>query len=216
MLKNTFLLLSFLLFVLGAFVFVFIYFLLTSGKTLSSTNTFSRFSDKVPSLVIVWSCVVLYIFFSILVVILLNNAFIPMKVALSVQAVLLFFFATIVYFGYFANYRVSAVAKAGTELKQNIMEMRSLAQLLTFNSSSLPSQYDELRKKIKQIEEDLRYLSPVGEGRGDALEKQIIEKIKTAAQYCSAATEGAVSPGFAGTVAEIQILLKERKLLRNA
>jgi hypothetical protein len=182
---------------------------------LFSAVSIKNFSRKIPSLVMVWIGIFLYIPLSIIIIFLVKNSIFSLNTALIVQAVLLFFLVLNIYFGYFASSHAVQVAESETEKKLYLTEIKSKAASLTFKASDLPAAYEQIRKELTQTADDIRYISPVDGGNGMELELQILTSLDSLIQDCDSVSQGGRPIYLEDDTKKLRRLVKERKLLRN-
>lgn len=227
-----------ILFLLGAGVVVLAFTLNTGGRELARRDIFmwvsvavmyivvflpfffssiriGNFSGKIPSLVMVWAGVFLYVPVSVIVIVLLRTGIVSFNAALIIQAVLVFLFALVVYFGYFANFHVRSVAEEEAVLAERLTEVKSKALSLALAADRLPGEYEEARKILKRALDDIKYIAPVRNGAGTDVETEIASALDSIKMLCGMTGEGARPLSFEKEVDRLQTLVKERKLLRN-
>jgi low affinity Fe/Cu permease len=239
MTRNQSLLFKCLLFLAGAGIIVLAFFLFKGERELNGKDAFvwtsiglmylalslpfffsgisiKNFSGKIPSLTMVWLGIFLYIGSSIGVILLLVTAkIITINVAIIIQAVLVFLFAIDVYIAYFASSHVQKVATQEAGKQQYINQLKSKAQVLLLSVDKLPAEYEKARKILKQAIEEIRYISPVDSGAGDELELRIIQSLNIISEICGGVTTGAGTVSLDSEAERLNMLVKERKLLRN-
>ncbi|MDR0708070.1 MAG: hypothetical protein LBF60_09420 [Treponema sp.] len=231
-----------MLFLFGAGVVAFAFVLNTSGKVLTNTAMFTwisigimyliffipvffstiaiaNFSGKIPSLSIMWTGIIGYIIASIIVILLLSNAGISLRKALAGQSALLFLFAVCVFLAFFASSHARQVDEE--EKKKRQFGLKARAQLLSPSINSLPSEYEAVKTTIARALEEIKYLSPVDRFEGFDLELKIMYSLDALSDVCDAiaADEQAVHMEMSVSLEKearmLQMLVKERKLLRN-
>lgn len=226
-----------LLFVCGLGIIALAFFLITANKELTRKDVFtwisitvmycvfftpfffssiriSNFSDKIPSLPLVWTGISLYIIISIVLIILLGVGF-PFKAIIIIQAVILFLFMIDVYFAYFASSHAGRVGIEEATTRQYLTEIKTKAQLLSLTVNNLPAEYENAQKILKKTLEDIKYISPVEIGTADELELQIIVAIKSISEKCALIDENSHPSGLLQEAQNLQNLINMRKLLRN-
>jgi hypothetical protein len=174
-----------------------------------------NFSFKIPSLAMVWTGISLYVPASIVVIALLKNGKISFNTALITQAVLIFLFAIDIYFGYFANLHVQDVAREEEGLRQYLVEIKAKAASLSLAAQRLPSGYEKAQKELSRVLDDIKYITPVQNNLGTEGEINILSAIDSIKFLCETAAGGAHPASFEADVNKLQMLVKERKLLRN-
>jgi hypothetical protein len=238
MTRNSLSVFKYILFLLGAGIVFLVFKLNTGGQELTQNGRFmwisiavmylviflpfffssvriGNFSVKIPSLVMVWTGVFLYVPASIVVIVLLRAGIISFNAALIIQAVLVFFFALGIYFGYFANLHIGSVAREEAALMGHLTEIKSKALSLALAADGLPPECGKAQKRLKQALEDIKYITPVQNNAGTDLETGIISALDSIKLLCGTISGGAHSLSFENEVNKLQMLVKERKLLRN-
>jgi hypothetical protein len=227
-----------MLFAFGAGIVVLAFFLITDGQVRTREDGFmwisiafsylvffvpfffsvirqGNFSSKIPSLALVWLGIFIYIPLSIGVIVLLKTAVLPFNAAIIIQAVLIFVFATNVYFGYFANAHTQSVAREEAELREYLSEIKQKAAVLSLTVNALPGGFEKAQATLRRALDDIKYLSPVQGFVGKEAEKAIILSLDSIKSLCVAATEGARPSSFDKDADRLLTLVRERKLLRN-
>jgi hypothetical protein len=174
-----------------------------------------NFSAKIPSLSLVWFGISVYIPASVAVIVLLKTALISFDTALIIQAVLVFLFALDIYFGYFANSHVQDVAREEAGLLQHLVQIKAKAASLVLAADRLPAEYEQTRNTLKKSLDDIRYITPVQNNAGTDGEIKIISALDSIKLLCETIAEGARPSSFETEINKLQVLVKERKLLRN-
>ena len=229
----------FLLFLMGAGIIVLSFFLINVDRDLARIDVFvwlsialmylvfflpfffsainiANFSRKIPTLSMVWPGIILYIAASMVNILLLKNspAF-SLNTAIIIQAILLFLFFIDVYFAYFASSHVQSVAAEEAEKQHFIGQIKSKAQVLSISVNRLPDEYENARRTLKQTMEDIKYIFPVNGSASGNLEQMILISLNTLSELADDILSGAHSVSLEDETANLQTLVKERKLLRN-
>jgi hypothetical protein len=181
-----------------------------------SAINIGNFSGKIPVLSMVWLGIVFYIAASVTVIILLLKAnVISLNMAIIIQAVLLFLFLVDVYFAYFASSHVGAVAAEEAGKQQDISRIKSKALIFQLSVDRLPSDYEKARKILKRALDDIKYIYPVDGGVRSDLESKIMHSLDTLAELVGGIQSGAHTAALESEAENLQMLVNERKLLRN-
>jgi hypothetical protein len=180
-----------------------------------SVINIGNFSAKIPSLTMVWAGIFLYIPVSAAVILALKYSIIVFNTALIIQTILIFLFFLDVYFAYFANSHIQAVAVEESGKLQYVTEMKNKALLLVVKAGSLTETYEQIQTRIKKAAEDIRYFSPVDRGKSMESDLKIINSIENLSQLCDVVSEGGHPDSFDAEINKLQLLIKERKLLRS-
>jgi hypothetical protein len=228
----------FILFLLGAGVVALAFYLTNDGNELTGIDKFmwisisvmylflflpfffsviniGNFSTKIPSMTMVWIGIFLYIPASAAVILALKTSVIVFNTALIIQAVFVFLFFIDIYFAYFANSHIQTVAVEESGKLQYVTEMKNKALLLVVKAGSLTGAYEQIPARIKKAAEDIRYFSPVDRGKSMETDLKIINSIEDVSQLCDVVSEGGHPDSFDTEINKLEILIKERKLLRN-
>jgi hypothetical protein len=226
-----------ILFLFGAGIVVFAFFLSTQEKELTESIAFiwisiavmylvfftpfffsviriGNFSVKIPSLVLVWIGIIGYIVLSIINIFLLLNRM-SFAIVIITQCILLFLFFVDVYFAYFASGHVSSVAREEKQKQQYTNELKAKAQTLLLRVRALPVEYAEAQKQISMAIEECKYIYPIDNGAGDVLELKIIAALQSIEEICASIASGGRPTDLEQTARNLQMLVKERKLIRN-
>ena len=179
-----------------------------------SSIIIANFSGKIPSLAIAWTGIIVYIFASIVVIVLLSKG-ISVNAAIIIQGTLLFLFGIDVYFAYFASTHVQQVAAEENAKGQYITEIKSKSQVLALSVNNLSGEYENPQKILKQAIEDIKYLSPIKGDMYCEVELKIIIALNTISELCSSIATGGHPVSLESEAKQLQMLVKERKLLRN-
>ena len=236
MTRNQSLFFRFLLFLAGVGIIILAFFLTNVNRQLDRMDAFvwtsiimmylvffvpfffsviriANFSEKIPHLSIVWLGIFLYLTASVLLIFLLRIHTVTLNTAIIIQAVLLFFFLVDIYFAYFASSHVRSVAVEEDALRQYISEIKSKSQVLSLSVNRLPPEYEKVQKILKQTLEDIRFISPVKEA-GD-LEMKILRSLDFFCELCGGISSGVHPASLEVEASNLQMLVNERKLLRN-
>ena len=237
MTRNSLSVFKWILFILGAGIVFLTFKLNTGGRELTQSDEFmwtsiavmylvvflpfffssvriGNFSGKIPSLAMVWLGVSLYIPASIVVIALLVKGSLPINTAIIIQAVIVFFFAIDIYFGYFANLHMVSVAREEASLTRHLTGIKSKALSLSLAAGRLPPEYENTQKTLKQALDDIKYITPVRDDAGTDLETRIISALDSIKLLCETIGEGARPSSFENEINTLQALVKERKLLQ--
>ncbi|GHV79480.1 hypothetical protein AGMMS49944_12710 [Spirochaetia bacterium] len=237
MMKSRFSFFRAILFLVGAGVVVLAFYLTQGGREVTGVDKFTwvsisimylvlftpfffssirlaNFSEKIPNMVLSWLGIIVYVIASIIVLVLLKY-YLTLNQAIIIQAILVFLFLLDVYFAYFASAHVASVAREVESKRQYLTEIKSKAASLTLIVGNLPSQYEQVQKLINQVTDDIKYVSPVSGGAGTDAELQIISSLDNVKEYCDIACSGGNPASFESEVKKLQMLVKQRKLLRG-
>jgi hypothetical protein len=180
-----------------------------------SVINIGNFSTKIPSLTMVWAGIFLYIPASVVVILVLKYSIITFNAALIIQSIIVFLFLLDIYFGYFANSHIQAVAVEESRKLQYVTEMKNKALLLVVKAGSLTGAYEQIQARIKKAAESIRYFSPVDRGKSMETDLKIINSIENLSQLCDSVSEGGHPDSFDREIKNLEVLIQERKILRN-
>jgi len=138
-----------------------------------------------------------------------------LNTAIIIQSILLFLFLVNIYFAYFAVFHVHAVAIEEAGKQQYISQIKSKAQVFRLSVDRLPAEYENSQKILKRTLEDIKYIYPVDNGAGSDLESGILSSLNTLSEIVGNIQSGANSAEIKPEAENLQILVNERKLLRN-
>ena len=227
----------FLLFIAGAGVILLAFFLLRGGRELTRVSAFvwvsiglmylvialpfffstvraSGFSGRLPSRLLVWSAIPLYIMASVMIIRLLLLTIFSLYMAIVAQAALLFLFFVVIYFAYFASSHVRNVAAKEAGKLHYIRQIKLKAQSLLLSVNRLPSDYESAQNTLRRTLEDIKYIYPVNNDAGSDFERKILRSLDQLTELAAAIHSGAHA-ALESEAANLQILVNERKLLRN-
>lgn len=143
----------------------------------------SSFESLYPILITFASKVIYYWVVSVITLILLNLDVINMTVAVVAHLVMLLIIAIYTYFGMVASNHAQSVVKKKELDISLIDDLRAMSKIvnLEISSKSYPLQ---TRNKIAEVEDSLRFLSPVAKPMAEQIEREMLTKlsdIRTAA-----------------------------------
>jgi hypothetical protein len=128
---------------------------------------------------------------------------------------LLFLFFVCVYFAYFAVSHAGKVAVEEAEKRHSLTQIKSKARVLLLSADRLPAEFENAQRVLKLALDDIKYIYPVDGGAGDDLELRIMQSLNVLSQLCGNIQAGAHTAALEPEAVNLQILVKERKLLRN-
>jgi len=237
MTRNQLQLFRFILFLAGAGIIVFAFFLTKGDRELNRIDAFiwtsiglmylifslpfffsainiANFSGKIPSLALVWTGIFFYIIASVVLLLLLVYFHkLTINTAIIIQAVLLFIFSINVYFAYFASSHVGNVAAEEAGKQQYLNQIKPKAQTLQLLVNKLPADFNNAQKKLTQSIEQIKFIYPADKGAGTDLELQILQSLNKLSELCN--TQGAIPAVLEGEAEKLLMFVKERQLLRN-
>ncbi|MDR2798121.1 MAG: hypothetical protein LBB80_07235 [Treponema sp.] len=146
---------------------------------------------------------------------LLRFFIISLNGALVIQSTVFFAFLLSVYFGCFAASHAGNAAAEEKNKSRYLKEMKTMAASLALKAGSLSNEYEGIQKLIKQSVDDIGYLSPVDQNRSAEIDLKILDVVGNLLEFCDTVSEGGHLVQFEREVKALQMLIKERKLLRN-
>jgi len=175
-----------------------------------------NFSEKIPSLSMIWSGIVFYVIASTVVIILLLTVpQLTVRMSIVIQSILLFLFSIVIYFSYFASSKIASVAAEESGKQRYTNELKPKAQSLLLSVNQLPAEYEKAQNTLKQALEDIRYIYPVNGNAGSDLELRIMQSLNIVSELCGDISDGANTASLEKQAEKLLMLVKERKLLRN-
>ncbi len=177
--------------------------------------TLGNVDKKVPSLVGVWSCVLIFELINIPLSIIVLTGKMPVKVAVLSEAVMIFLAAIFIYFSYLANTNINNVQAAEQRSMALITQMRSSLEMLNLKAGGLGMEFADQKKKISSASENARYISPVDTAESISLESQIIGKTAEISSSIDTVMAGSDSKQLNVQLSALEMLINQRKLLRK-
>jgi hypothetical protein len=107
------------------------------------------------------------------------------------------------------------IAAEEKQKQQYVHTLKAKAQTLLLRVRALPAEYGAAQKEILTAIEDCKYIYPVDSGAGDTLELAIIAALQSINEICGSIAEGGHAADLEKAAGNLQMLVKERKLLRN-
>ena len=228
----------FLLFIAGGGVILLAFFLLRGGRELTRYSAFvwisigvmylvialpfffsvfkaSGFSGRIPSRILIWYAIPLYLAASLAIILLISLPIFSLYLAIVAQAVLVFLLFVVIHLAYFSSSHVRNVAaKEGGKLHY-IRQIKSKAQALSLSADRLPADYEDAQRTLRRTLEDIKYIYPVNRDAGSDLEQKILRSLDMLSELSDNIQSGAHTVALEREAVNLQMLVKERKLLRN-
>ena len=134
------------------------------------------------------------------------------KVAIIIQLVALIGCVLYVFLSVVIASHIKGVAAEQTKLTGDIDNLRAMLNGLDVRASSLPEQYDGVKKSISGLKDDLRYMSACKNQRAVQLEQDITAEVIKLEKLVKL-QEGVDE--MEGICREIKLLVDERKTILN-
>ena len=162
-----------------------------------------------------WLSLLSFAALAIILSILVLCGIMRIKTAVLADVIVLFICAVIAYFPFLAGSHIEKTAERENSLKASLSEMKSSFELLGMKADEWGKNAEnssETKARIKKLCDDARYISPVDSGKAFALENEISKKADELSKTLSDSMEASA---LNQKVGEIEILVKQRKLLKN-
>ncbi len=180
-----------------------------------NTITLNNFDKKIPSLVGLWFCLSLFEFVTLVLSIVVLMEKLQVRIAFIIEAALFFFCAIFIYFAYVGNTHIANVQQEEERALSLISKIRSSFDMLKLKSETLGDSSFEAKKKINSLADEVRYISPVDTAESAEIESKIIAKISEVESQIDEVTSGGNSANLAAALTTLELLIKQRKLLRR-
>lgn len=165
--------------------------------------------SKVPPLIIVWFCVLVFNVTALVLAFFTSFAVFSVKTSVIIELVLAFLCAVSIYFGYFAGFHVQNVQAGEEELLSKTGKVKDVFSSLELQVNTWDVSLTEQKQKVKRLCDDVKYLSPAGKD-ASAIEAKLIEK-------ASLLMEADIQDKseLDKKISEIEVLINQRKLIRR-
>lgn len=174
-----------------------------------SSITMKTVDTKITSTVHIWISTSFFVFAALILIVCVKTATIALKYAVIAECALFFLLSIFVYFGYFAGNHIGEVQAAERKSLAKIGELKNAFEMLNLKAGALSEEFRDQKAKIAQFCDDVRYMSPVDTEQAADIEMKLI----IAANVISSSTLSA--PDLDAKIAEMNLLIKQRKLLRK-
>lgn len=145
-----------------------------------------------------------------------SQAFPPTRLLVILQLVGLFALVGVMYFSTTTREHADAVEAGEDTLMRNVEHIRSQASSTAIDASTLGDAYAQAKKKIEQISEEVRYLSPVTSPQACELEDHLYRLQGELSGLVQAARNGGVAPQELSRKADdVLLVIRQRKALIN-
>ena len=158
-----------------------------------------------------WLSLLSFAALAIILSILVLCGIMRIKTAVLADVIVLFICAVIAYFPFLAGSHIEKTAERENSLKASLSEIKSSFELLGMKADEWENS-SETKARIKKLCDDARYISPVDSEKAFALENEISKKADELSKTLSDSMEASA---LNQKVGEIEILVKQRKLLKN-
>lgn len=174
----------------------------------SSIST-RNIDEKITPAIGVWISVLVFEIVALVLSVSVLAASLSIRTAALVELVLLFLCAVFVYFGYFSGNHIANVQAHEQALLSKIAEVKSAFEMLSLKADTWDGALQEQKEKAKRLCDDVRYLSPVSTEEAARLEQKLVIA-------ASVVSDSHFTPAeLDAKLAEIELLIKQRKLIRN-
>ena len=174
-----------------------------------SSITTKTIDTKITSTVHIWISTSFFVFATLILIVCVKTEKIALTYAVIAECVLFFLLAIFVYFGYFSGTHIGEVQAAERKSLTKIGEVKNAFEMLNLKANTLSDEFRDQKAKLIRLCDDVRYMSPVDTEQAADIEMKMI----IAANVISSSTLSAQE--LDAKIAEIDLLLKQRKLLRK-
>lgn len=185
-----------------------IYFVFFCPFFFSSIST-KNIDSKITTIAGIWISVLLFDIVAIIFSILVLNEILKINLAVVIELVLVFVCGIFTYFGYFSGNHIANVQAEEEQSLNKITDVKNAFEMLNLKAETWNDDFAEQKSKVKKLCDDAKYLSPVDTDNAAKLEQKLIIAANVLAESNFLPTEADQK------IAEIELLLKQRKLLRK-
>lgn len=185
-----------------------IYFVFFCPFFFSSIST-KNIDSKITPTVGIWISVLLFDIIAIIFSILVLNEILKINLAVIIELALVFICGIFIYFGYFSGNHIANVQAAEEQSLNKIGEVKNAFEMLNLKADTWNDDLVEQKTKVKKLCDDVKYLSPVDTDNAAKLEQKLIIVANVLAESNFLPTEADQK------IAELELLIKQRKLLRK-
>lgn len=165
--------------------------------------------EKIMPTVGVWISVLVFEIAALVLAVSVLAASFSIKAAAVIELVLLFLCAVFVYFGYFTGNHIKTVQAHEQALLSKTEEVKRAFETLSLKADTWDGALQEQKEKAKRLCDDVRYLSPVSADAAASLEQKLVIAAGVVSDSHFTPAE------LDAKLAEIELLIKQRKLIRN-
>lgn len=165
--------------------------------------------EKIMPTVGVWISVLVFEIAALVLAVSVLAASFSIKAAAVIELVLLFLCAVFVYFGYFTGNHIKTVQAHEQALLSKTEEVKRAFETLSLKADTWDGALQEQKEKAKRLCDDVRYLSPVSTDAAASLEQKLVIAAGVVSDSHFTPAE------LDAKLAEIELLIKQRKLIRN-
>lgn len=181
---------------------------------LFNSLTFKSFAHSTAGVVLLWNADIVFCFVTVILSLAVYYERCSIAIAIVAELAMLFAVLILVFVSVMAGSHIQSVGAKEEASLSKIKEMRSALSLLDLQASSSDIG-DDIKRTIKALAEDARYISPVESKEASLLEESIIGKIAQVKDALQDAANGAGGGGVQKAVDELKAKMAERKLMRN-
>lgn len=176
--------------------------------------TFKSFAHSAAGVVLLWNADIVFCFVTVALSLAVYYERCSIAIAVVIEMAMLFVALILVFVSSMASSHVQSVGAREEKAMSKIKELRSGLSGLDRAASSSDIGED-IKRTIKALAEDARYISPVESEESALLEEDIIKGVREVKDALQAAANGERSGRMQRLVDELKMKMAERKALRN-
>lgn len=174
----------------------------------SSIST-KNLDSKITPAIGIWISVFIFEIAALFLAVLVLASPFSMRAAAVIELVLFFVCAVLIYFGYFSGNHIANVQATEQNSLAGIAKVKNAFEILNLKSNLWNDDLDDQRTKVKQLCDDVKYLSPVDTEEAQKIEQQLTAQAAVLADSHFTPTE------LDERISEMELLIKQRKLMRK-
>ncbi|MCQ2576238.1 MAG: hypothetical protein MJ162_05785 [Treponema sp.] len=178
-------------------------------STISSANV----ASKIPNLTLGISALIGFEILNIALTVAVGKEVLAVRIGILIEAISFFILLIVLYIVYFASSHIASTEAKVEQSLSLIKNIRSSMQILAMKADSMGPAFAEDIKKIKALEEEVRWMAPVNAPMAIALEGQIMGKIDGVSAAIDAIAGGSDAASFKTQLVNLDSLVKQRKMI---
>ena len=174
-----------------------------------SSITLKNIDTKITSTVHIWISVIIFEIVAIAFAVLSLTEVVNIRISVIVELVVFFLAAIFVFFGYSAGNHIGNVQAKEQKSLSKIAELKSSFDMLNLKTDMWGDEFENQKKSVKKICDDIKYLSPVDSEASLKLEMKLMILANDIIESSLSSSELDVK------IRELTNLVNQRKLLRK-
>jgi hypothetical protein len=168
---------------------------------------------KISAYAIMWVFIIIYLCGSIGLLVYVNSHVYKIPTVIIIHCVLLFLIAIGLDISLFTTSHTAAVQSEEDQSMSIIETLRNTSAALELSANRLGSEHDDVKKRIRNIADDLRYLSSSDTPEASALEQKIYTGLGDIGTSPVFRGEGGSLVELKQRINSVQFLIDQRKLI---